>query len=140
MKIIISVIIGSLVYASVVFAGGNPPEAVKSAFEQKFTGASGIKWTKENKKEWEAEFTLNGIKESANFLNDGTWRETESEISYDQFPAAVSSTIASKYPGWKVMHSYKIITSDGVTKYEAELKSKKKKKEMIIGEDGNITK
>ena len=81
-----SIITGSL------FAG-NPPAVVQKAFEQKFPKVTKVSWGKENEKEWEAAFTLNGSKLSANFLNDGTWAETERKITVADFPKSVSDAI-----------------------------------------------
>ena len=51
------------------------PAAVKAAFAKKFPGAT-AEWGKENSKEYEAEFKLDGKSASANFLTDGSWLET----------------------------------------------------------------
>ncbi len=59
----------------------NVPIAVKEAFAKKFPAATNIKWGKENTSEYEAEFKLNGRSASANFLTDGSWVETDMEIS-----------------------------------------------------------
>ena len=59
------------------------PAAVKSAFAKKFPGAV-AEWGKENAKEYEAEFTFNGKSASANFLTDGSWVETEMQISISE--------------------------------------------------------
>lgn len=49
------------------------PEAVKTAFSQKFPAAKKVSWDMESASEWEAEFKLEGNEYSANFLTDGTW-------------------------------------------------------------------
>ena len=67
----------------------NVPAAVTNAFNNKFPGATEVKWEKENAKEYEAEFTLNGDNVSANFGADGTWVETETVIKVADLPAAV---------------------------------------------------
>src|SRR5216683_4680125 len=64
------------------------PAAVQKAFEQKFPKATKVGWGKENEKEWEAEFTFNGSKLSANFTSDGVWVETEKEIAISELPKA----------------------------------------------------
>ena len=43
------------------------PANVKAAFAKKFPAATKIKWGKENEKEWEAEFKMDGFKV------DGFW-------------------------------------------------------------------
>ena len=67
------------------------PKAVADAFAKKFPAATNIKWGKENAKEYEAAFKLNGKSVSANFLTDGSWVETESEINTAELPAAVTT-------------------------------------------------
>ncbi|HQH42100.1 MAG TPA: hypothetical protein PK825_10175, partial [Bacteroidales bacterium] len=47
--------------------GQNVPEAVKTAFAKQFPNATKVKWSKENDKEWEAEFKTDGKAYSANF-------------------------------------------------------------------------
>ena len=47
-----------------------PPKVVKDAFDKKFPNATKVTWGKEAAKEWEAEFTFEGSKISANFYQD----------------------------------------------------------------------
>ena len=44
------------------------PEAVKKAFNQKFSGAKEVKWSKESATEFEAEFEVGEQEQSATFL------------------------------------------------------------------------
>lgn len=116
------------------------PKAVSDAFAKKFPGATNVKWGKENAKEYEAEFKLNGKSISANFLTDGTWVETEAEITGAEIPDMVADAVNKKSPGAVLLKVYKIETVNGKTTYEAEIKKGNKKSELIINEDGSIVK
>lgn len=120
--------------------GSTPPEAVKKAFEKKFPDVTKVKWGKENSKTWEAEFTVNSTKLSANFSSDGTWEETESEIPVTQLPSAVTASIEKQYPKWKISGAAKIEYSNRDIHYEADLISGRKKKEVVYKEDGSAVK
>ena len=121
--------------ASYTFAG-TAPDAVKKAFSIKYPNTTKVKWGKENDKEWEGEFTLNGIEYSANFMEDGTWVETEQKITTDQFPKAVADAIKKAYPNWKIKEADKTETAKNGLIYEADLKLGSKKKGVAFKEDG----
>lgn len=127
-----------LVY-SFTFAG-QPPAAVEKAFKQKFPTATKVSWGKEAAKEWEAEFTFEGNKISANFLEDGTWVETERKIKIADLPNAVATKLKTKYHGWVITEADKTESLKNGTIYEADLKLGKKKKSLAFKEDGSIVK
>jgi hypothetical protein len=116
------------------------PAAVKSAFNTKFTGATDIKWSKENTKEYEAEFKLNNTNISANFKLDGSWVETETTIPVAELPAAVSSAVNKKYPGAVYGRTEKIEQPGGKILYEVNLTVNGKKRELELNPDGSIAK
>ena len=128
-----------LLLSAITFAG-TPPAEVQKAFEQKFAEATHIKWEKENKKEWEAEFVLGGTKVSANFLNDGSWVETETEISVSDLPVKVAASIKQKFTDCEVVSAFKIENVTHQTTYEADIKTGKSKKEVVLSEDGTFMK
>lgn len=135
----------SLLLAGVVLFGLSSfkvavPKAVSGAFAKKFPTATNIKWGKENAKEYEAEFKLNGKSVSANFLTDGSWVETEMEINLSELPAAILNTVKTKHPGAILLKTYKIETAKGVVTYEAEIKIRSKKRELVINADGTVVK
>ncbi|MCB9363419.1 MAG: PepSY-like domain-containing protein [Flavobacteriales bacterium] len=68
------------------------PKNVQDAFNKKFPSAKEVKWDKENAKEWEAEFEMNGKEYSANFTVDGKWQETEHAILKSEIPTPVKKT------------------------------------------------
>ena len=100
----------------------------------------GREWAKENSKVWETEFTLDGTKVSANFYNDGTWVETEKEISVSELPSKVSASIKQQNPNCEIVSAYRIESATKPTKYEADIKTGKTKKEVVLFEDGTIAK
>ena len=52
------------------------PAAVKNSFRSLFPGATNVQWERENEHGstiYKAKFTLNGVRQSASFLPDGTF-------------------------------------------------------------------
>ncbi len=123
---------------TVIFSVSNPPPAVLKAFEQKFPKATEVKWGKENATEYEAEFDLGDTEMSANFSPDGTWLETETEISVDHLPAKVSEAIARQYPDWQMTGASHVEKPNAKSVYEVNIKSGMKKKEVVLSEDGTF--
>ena len=132
-------VVMALLIATITFAT-EAPKAVKEAFAKKFTTAKSVKWVKENAKEYEAAFTIDGIKMSAIFNTNGAWLETETAIEIENLPTSVSTAIKTKYSDWKLMGASKIETATNELKYEADLKKGKTKKEVLVKADGTITK
>lgn len=117
-----------------------PPKAVSEAFMKKFPTALKVSWGKESPKEWEAEFTLNGEKISANFSLDGTWIETEKEIKATDLPEAVLSNVKIKFVNWKIAEADKTETAKHGTIYEVDLKNGLKRKSLAFKADGTEVK
>ena len=111
------------------------PQAVEESFKKKFPEAQKVKCEKENK-EYEASFVINGVKTSANFTVSGEWKETESTVSASDLPKIVSDGILSAYPGAKIVDAAKIETPEKGIQYEADIKSGKKKMEVLFDAEG----
>ncbi|HKB44686.1 MAG TPA: PepSY-like domain-containing protein [Chitinophagaceae bacterium] len=116
------------------------PAAVKSAFNTKYPNATNVKWGKENTKEYEAEFKLNGTNVSANFALDGSWVETETVIKIASLPAPVTAALKKKYPGAVITMAEKLEMPGGKLLYEATFKVNGKKKSMELNPDGSLAK
>jgi hypothetical protein len=129
--------LGAAIISSSSMAG-TPPVAVQKSFEQKFPKATNVKWGMENKKEWEAEFTSDGNKSSANFSIEGKWIETEMVIPVTSLPPAVADAIQKSYPGWKITEADKTDTAKNGLIYEADIKSGTQKKALAFKEDGTV--
>ena len=116
------------------------PEAVKKAFNAKFPNATNVKWGKENAKEYEAEFKLNGSAISSNFKQDGSWVETESVIPNSEVPTAVTTAVTSKYKGAVIIKSEKTEMPNNKIEYEITFTFNGKKRSVKLKPDGSSTK
>lgn len=116
------------------------PEAVKAAFTKKFPLAKNVEWSKENEKEFEAEFKLGSTQQSANFDTTGKWLETENEINVSQLPANVAKAVAAKYPGYKIEEAEKTEKPGNVFIYEVTVEKGKKSYEVQLSPEGKIVK
>ncbi len=139
MKHIILVTVFVTVIATSCFGKVTPPSAVASAFKQKFPTAIKISWGKENAHEYEADFTENGVKYSANFSEAGKWMETETTIDFNSVPAKVKVAFNTQHKGAKPNEAAKIERANGVI-YEIEIKEGKKRKDCLYNEDGSSVK
>lgn len=125
--------------ATLQSCGQSVPEKVKSAFAGKFPNASSVKWDKENDKEWEAEFKMEGREYSANFTVDGNWKETEYEIKKSEIPQAVKDAVAKDYSGYDIEDVEKTETPE-YEAYELELEKGEETVEVIFSSDGKMIK
>jgi hypothetical protein len=116
------------------------PDAVKTAFATKYPNAENVKWGKENAKEYEAEFKMNSLSVSANFLIDGSWVESETVMPTADLPAAVKASILKKYPSAKFTMAEKLEMPGDKVLYEVFIKVNHKKKSIEINADGSFLK
>lgn len=115
----------------------NVPETVKSAFSKKFPAVTKVKWEKEKEGEWEGSFKMDKKEYSANFAVDGTWLETEFEISKSEIPVLVQQTLDSQFSEYRIEESEQSETSNGIA-YEFELEKGKVELEVSIDESGKV--
>jgi hypothetical protein len=120
-------------------AAVKPPDAVLKAFKAKFAQAEKVSWSKENAHEYEAEFSINKLKYSANFSETGTWLETESTSSFDGLPEKVKKNFNESHKGAVIKAVSRIETNNGITKYEIEIKMGRGAFEYFYTEDGLTT-
>jgi len=141
MKNLILVIAASAFISLSVSAqsGKNVPALVKTAFSQKFVKTTDVKWGREGKTEWEAEFKLDGKSYSANFDTKGNWAETEYSITASEIPAAVKATINKEYSSYKIKGTDVSETPKGKI-VEVIFVKGKKKVEVVFDENGKVTK
>ncbi len=116
------------------------PAAVQAAFKAKFPTVQKAKWDMEDENEWEAEFKKDGKEMSANFNNDGTWLETETEIKSADLPQAVKDAMASQFAGYKTEEASMVQTAEMAAGYEVEMEKGETTIEVLFGADGTVIK
>ena len=127
--------IGSGIYA--FNTGEDAPQKVKEAFAKKFPTVKKVKWEKESNSEWEGEFKMKGTEYSANFLEDGTWQETEHEIKKKSIPANVKTTLDAQFSGYQIEEAELSETQEGAV-YEFELEKGEEELEVAIDMNGKV--
>lgn len=115
------------------------PKAVKEAFAKKFPSAKKVHWDKESDKEWEAEFKMDKMEYSANFMEDGTWKETEHEIDKNNIPQTVMNTLNTSFAGYEIEESEISETNNGAV-YEFEIEKAETEMEVAIDSNGKVVK
>ena len=116
------------------------PSEVTEAFKAKFPGADKVEW-KDKITYFEAQFTADGNEMTADFLSDGTWKETDKSITYDALPDAVKDGFKkSKYADWTPGSVTLIEKSDGTKQYKvyAEKDSVVQKKFLFFSTSGRL--
>ncbi len=136
MKNIFLVAIAIVVTYTISIAQTKTPVAVSSAFASKFPGATKVKWGKEGAHEFEAEFEMAGMKNSANYSEDGKWLETETGIKYESLPEKVRMAFEKSHKSSEVKETSSIETSKGRSFYEIEIKQGIKTVELFYSADG----
>jgi len=115
------------------------PQAVKTAFNQKFNNATKVKWENEDENEWEAEFKMNGKEYSANFDSKGKWLETEYEIKKSELPEAVQQTVKNEFGKYEMEEAEVSENADG-TFYEVKFEMDEKDMEVVFNAEGTVVK
>ncbi|MCG1035755.1 PepSY-like domain-containing protein [Polaribacter sargassicola] len=115
------------------------PKQVADAFIAKFPTATDVEWEKESDKEWEAEFKIDGKEHSSNFMQNGTWVETEYEIEETEIPEFVMGVLKSNFSEYEIDEMELSTTKDGIV-YEFLIEKEDSKMEVAINPQGTITK
>ncbi len=137
----LQVFLGSfLVFSMLSFTAlQDAPKAVKDAFSHKFPTAKNVKWSQEKNQEWEAEFKMDKTEYSANFLENGRWKETEHSFEISKVLPEMQANLDKSYPGFIIEEAEIFETKEGLV-YEFEMKKGKSKVEVKMNKTGKIIK
>lgn len=102
-------------------AGENIPAAAKSGFTTKFPTAKKVKWSIEKPGEFEVDFTLNNVEQSALVDPKGNIIETEIEIEKSELPQEVKAALAKDFAGYKLDEFTKATNANGVVDFEIQV-------------------
>ena len=116
------------------------PKPILTAFQTQFKDAKLEAWDKEKNGEFEAEFTINNVKMSANFSADGELVGTEEEINSTALPKMATDYLAKNYIDNKIEKTTKITGPTGNISFELEVKKGNEKKELLFSSRGGFIK
>lgn len=111
------------------------PSAVKDAFKKAHSDAKEVKWEMEGAN-FEAEFEIGEVDQSAVYDTSGKLIETEVEIKVEELPAGVRDYISKNYKDAKIKEATKITDAKGTVTYEAEIKDR----DLIFDSNGKFIK
>lgn len=114
------------------------PDVVQEKFSHDFPAAENVKWGKETKDEYEAEFYINKVEMSANYNASGEWLETETVTPYESLPAEVKAGFEKEYAADKAVEASLITNSRGETLYEIEVKKGFGTHDMLFDSHGTM--
>ena len=111
------------------------PEVVQTSLKNSYSSARDIEWKQKDGK-YIAEFEIDGKDHFAGFDANGTLVKKGMEITREELPSAVISTIQTAYAADKIDDVYKV-EEDGQIKYKVELDGNPDKK-LMFSADGKL--
>ena len=115
------------------------PNDVKTSFHRDFPTAANVVWEKEGGS-FEAVFTIDADKMSAEYTKKGYRKELEKQIDLKDLPPAAVEYIKKNVAGAKLMEASKTVTDKAVVTYEARIMTDGKFKELIFDANGKYLK
>ena len=88
------------------------PDMVQDAFRKRYPDATCISW--KNKPDvFQVEFMLAGVRFTADFMDDGRWRQCEQDVVVDRIPKDIRYSIEkSGYGQWLMKDAAFIVKAD----------------------------
>lgn len=112
-------------------------DKAKACFAKHYPNIKEVKWGKEGKTEFEAEFKQNGAAISVVIDAEGNLKQTETDIAKSQLPKGVEEYVAKHHKEWSITEAAKIVDSKGNTTFEAQISKGKVNKDLTFTKDGS---
>lgn len=113
------------------------PENIQSTFQQNFTNAKDVDWEKSGN-DYKVEFEIDNKDHDIWYYKNGMVIKFKKEISENEIPQEVVSTITDKYPDYKI-DSAEVEEQDNQKIYKIEIdKGWNKERELVIDATGKI--
>ena len=133
----IKILVAVLIFSFTVFAQNvKVPQKTKEAFAKLYSNATKVKWGKESKRDFEAEFIYKGQTISVVMNKYGELLETETDIDIKKLPQNIIPFIKKNHPGHKLTEAAKIVDAKGMVTYETEITKGNSKRDIIFDADG----
>jgi len=143
MKKIVSLLIAILIISSASFAqklsSGKVPAPVKKAFSKDFPKSSKATWTMDEGN-YEVNFLVNEVKNSATYDKDGKWLEKEVVIRLSEIPKDIRTSITKNFPGFHANEAEKVETNGKDLEYHIGIYKGKEKYEVQFSLKGDVLK
>jgi len=118
----------------------NVPAKAQQHFQEKYTGATNIKW-KNNVANYDATFKKDGYDWKANYNIDGTWNFTEKFLKKDDAPEKVKESFSkSQYRKNTVRSLAYVENSKGEKLYRYEVKTGVTRTYVFFDQEGTLIK
>ncbi len=116
------------------------PVLIFRSFKSRFPAANQESWSKENAAVYEVDFFNDRKKQSATFDTSGAWRETETEIKFNQLPRAVSVAFNKQFGDFTIQETTEVETADKGTLYELIINKGSEGYEVTFSAKGELVK
>jgi hypothetical protein len=138
-KIILSLTLLLAIGAGVAFAdsGTNSDPRIEAMFKKEFAGAQEVQWAAEQEGFSKATFLLGGHRTQAWFSKDAELVGSIRDISYNQLPLVVMTSIGKRFKGATTMDIREVWNSEG-TRYKLTLQANGKTYKVSVFPDGNM--
>jgi hypothetical protein len=127
MKKLISLLVVAMMISSAGFGQkimtGKVPQNIRKAFSKEFPKATGAAWMMDEGN-YEVNFTIDKVKNSAIFDKDGKWLEKEAVIKESDLPKSVKSALKRDFKGYKLSEAEKVETPDKGIEYHVGINTK----------------
>lgn len=128
---------GLLILGNACAQNSDVPDAVKSAFVQRFPDITKVRWEIEDAASWEAEFKLKNVAYSSVFSVQGEWLETEHEIGKSEIPAPIQVILDRDFMGFNLKEAEMAEKPEG-NFYELEVGKGEEEWELIFDSVGQL--
>jgi hypothetical protein len=140
MKSLLFLFLTSIFLSSVSAQVINVPDNAQKDFQNKYKGATDIKWTN-NVTDYTVGFKMDGASSKSHYKIDGTWDYTEKFILTEQAPDKVKESFSkSKYRDWKLKAVAYIENTKGEKLYRYEVKKGATKNYVFFDPEGTLIK
>ena len=120
MKKIISVLVIAMMISAAGVAQkltpGKVPKEIRKAFTKEFPKGAGASWSLDEGN-YEVNFLVNQVKNSATFDKDGKWLEKEATLKEKELPKPVKTTLKKEFKGFKLNTVEQVETPDKGIQY-----------------------
>lgn len=114
------------------------PDAVKKNFNKKYPNATDVSWGIDRNSFHEAHFKLDGIKYRADYMLNGNWVETETNVGWKDLPDAVKKAFEEEDKKKDIIEIELVDHNSKGSFYDIEYKTGGGKLDIAIRPNGSV--